>query len=251
MRAFRNAWKSWSASARASSTAKPVRDPDKVRGARVAEAGAHRARSAARGDDQRTAPRADRAGDRRDQPAHGGHGERRQVLTARSGPSTPITTAPSTTSIASPGRSAISTGRRSPIRFDRSRVRASIALYPRPDAPARDIRNRPTIRNRPAIRSPQSAWQGHRRRPATFPGPLGVEAVPRLALVAARQPVERQPPPDRSLRRRRCGRRPGRRRAAVYHYAPDRHALERALRVRRRQRGVRRWAATTTPGSWR
>ena len=78
---------------------------------------------------------------------------------------------------------------------------------------------------------------GAGRLPASRARVVGVEAVPRSGarrapaacrtpLVAARQPFERQPSPDRSLCRVRAALRPGRSPAA-YHYAADRHVLER------------------------
>ena len=68
-------------------------------------------------------------------------------------------------------------------------------------------------------------------------GALRVEALRRLPLVAARQSVERQPPPHRGVSRRRPDGRPAAIGPRVYHYAPDRHALERR--------------ATFDPAAWR
>ena len=186
MHAFRNGWKSSSASApRAARRTRAI--PSRcARSSRCAWRGPSSKRQLD-ADDPRAAPRADRAGDRGDRSPHG-RDECRERLT----PFTGTTTAPSTTSTASPGRSGISTGRRSRVRSGASRARRRTPISPRARTPAERARER--------------------RRPASaLARAVGLEAVPGLALVAPRQPVERQPPPDRGLRRLRVARRFARR----------------------------------------
>ena len=89
----------------------------------------------------------------------------------------------------SPGRSATSTGRRSPIPFDRSpaRRRSAVSVAPA-SATATDHLLSATVSS--SAGSPQRAGhrRGDRRSAATCARPVGLEAVRRIALVAARQP---------------------------------------------------------------
>ena len=202
IRAFRNGWKSSSASAR-TRRGPGVRDPEQARALeslRLARTELER-QLAATVHERRRAQIA-QAIDEIDR-------RMAEVSAARAVAAfTGTTTAPSTTSIASRDRSAISTGRRSRVRFDRFAGSA-----PR----SRSIRVR-----MPSAAGP--ATLGDLLRHAL--GPVGLEDIPRIALVAARQPVERQPASDRGLRRLRPANTASPTVPAVYHYAPDRHELE-------------------------
>ena len=184
-------------------------------GPRVVAARADRARAAARSDDARAAPGADRAGHRRSRSPHERDECRRPIVR-----STAITTAPSTTSTASPGRSAISTGRRNPARSDRlTAPGVSISLQPSARRAAASVAS-PTIsrcsspddRAAPLSATSVGDLLAPRARALRVEGPRAV------ALVAPRQPVERQP--ASRPRRTSCAgaERPGGA-SAVYHYA--------------------------------
>ena len=164
--------------------------------ARVAAPGADRARGTARRDRPRAAPRADRAGDRRDRSPHG-RGECR--------------TAPE---------------RRSPVpRRDQAPLQPlrPVARVSRLGVAAASVS---TFRGRAGVPAPSApgcrgAGPGGRRSAASCARPLGLEAVPRLALVAARQPVERQPASHRGVRHLRSVARPRRRAGCLSLRAPS------------------------------
>ena len=217
---------------RSTSRTKDTRDPGTGACARVAEARADRAGTSARATTHERRRAQIDAGHRGSRSPHERDECRRPIVRF-----TGITTAPNTTF----NRFARSLGyldwATQPRPFRSFVGRTSYPLYPAPGAGRR-------LRHPSAVEYDQfferhSAGDAdfrrrHRRSPAPFARTVCVESLRIVAVVVARQSVERQPPSDRGLRGLRSAPGPGRTRRPCYHYAADaarpRAALSRSTR---------------------
>jgi hypothetical protein len=120
-------------------------------------------------------------------------------------PSGPTTTGPSTAPAATPPRSATSTGTASRTRS------ASTTARPCSPSPATHLNGPSWSPSTPRTPADLPSRNLARRPPPAQPRPVRVEAAGPQPLVAARQPLERQPPPDRGVPARPADPRPVRR----------------------------------------